>query len=210
MKLQIALDELTLDEGIELCKKIADHIDIIEIGTPLMMREGVHAVSALRREFPDKEILADSKIMDAGALEAGICFEAGADYCTVLGVTDNATISGCLESAKRCGKRVVVDMMCVGNLKERVEELEALGITDIAVHVGVDQQKAGITPLSELIRMKQFAKASRIYVAGGIGPDTVDEYVKAGADVCIVGGAIAHAGDPVEAAAFLKAASMRA
>ena len=35
MKLQIALDDVTLEGALELVKKVRDYIDIIEIGTPL-------------------------------------------------------------------------------------------------------------------------------------------------------------------------------
>lgn len=203
MKLQIALDEQTIEDGLELCEKVREYIDIIEIGTPFIMREGMHAVRAFRAKFPEKEILADAKVMDAGDAETEICFAEGADYSTVLGVTDLLTIKGCVDCAKRYGKKVVVDMICVENVEERVAQLEELGITDIAVHVGIDQQNAGRTPLQELIRLKNCAKKSAISVAGGISLDTVDQYIEAGADVCIVGGGIAHAKNPVAVAKAL-------
>ena len=36
MKLQIALDDVTLEGALELVKKVRDYIDIIEIGTPFV------------------------------------------------------------------------------------------------------------------------------------------------------------------------------
>lgn len=199
-KLQIAFDEFTLEESLALCEKVRDSIDIIEIGTPFIIEEGMHAVRAFREKFPEKEILADAKIMDAGELEAESCFKAGADYVTVLGVTDIRTIAGCVEAAKKYNKKIVVDMICVEDIDKRVQEIEAVGITDIAVHTGVDLQAAGRTPLEDLKQMKKSAKQSLISVAGGIKENTVDEYIKEGADVLIVGGGISHAEDPAEAA----------
>lgn len=206
MKLQIALDEVTIEQGLELCEKVRESIDIIEIGTPFIIEEGMHAVKAFREKFPEKEILADAKIMDAGELEAKTCFDAGADYVTVLGVTDILTVKSCVEIAKKCGKKVVIDMICVQDVEKRVEELEAVGITDIAVHTGVDQQAAGRTPLQDLAQMKACAKKSLISVAGGINLQTVDQYMELGADVVIVGGGIAHAADP---SAEAKAIAMK-
>ena len=55
----------------------------------------------------EKKILADTKIMDAGALEATSAFEAGADYVTVLAVTDLATVEDCLKAGRTYGKKVV-------------------------------------------------------------------------------------------------------
>lgn len=196
MKLQIALDEVTIKEGLELCNKVRESIDIIEIGTPFIISYGMEAVRAFRKEFPEKEILADAKIMDAGEYEAELCFAAGADYVTVLGVTDGLTIKGCVDVAKKMNRKVVVDMICVKDIPIRVAELEALGITNIAVHTGVDQQAAGRTPLDDLKLMKASAKKSLISVAGGIKYDTVDLYKNLGADVAIVGGGIAHAVNP--------------
>lgn len=199
-KLQIALDEFSLEESLALCEKVRDYIDIIEIGTPFIMREGMGAVRAFRERFPEKEILADAKIMDAGKMEAAICFEAGADYVTVLGVTDMGTIEGCLEAAKEYGGKIVADMICVENTEKRVAQLEAAGITDIAVHTGVDMQAAGRTPLDDLKQIKAWAKQSVISVAGGINESTVDIYMEAGVDILIVGGGISHAEDPETAA----------
>ena len=44
MKLQIALDEMTLGEGMALCEKVRKSIDIIEMGTPFLMKYGAFAI----------------------------------------------------------------------------------------------------------------------------------------------------------------------
>lgn len=200
MKLQIALDELSIEQGIELCRTVRGYIDIIEIGTPFIVREGLHAVRAFRREFPDKEILADVKIMDAGEAETAACLESGADYVTVLAVTDILTVRACVDTAKRYQGRVVADMICVAEMEKRIAELEEAGIRDIAVHTGIDQQRAGRTPLQDLCQMRACTGRSLLSVAGGINSDTAEQYKQAGADIVIVGGAIAHAADPAAAA----------
>ena len=200
MKLQMALDDISLVDALVLTQKVRDYVDIIEIGSPFIIDEGMRAVREFRRYFPEKEILADTKIMDAGDYEAELTFLAGADYCTVLGATDTRTVQGCLEAAKRYKKKVFVDMICVENVEERVAELEAIGVDCIGVHVGVDQQAAGITPLAALERMKKASKHSQISVAGGINAETAKKYGALGADIVIVGGGINHAKDPVAAA----------
>ena len=37
MKLQLALDTMSVADGIELMKKMEDHVDIIAVGTPMIM-----------------------------------------------------------------------------------------------------------------------------------------------------------------------------
>ena len=203
MKLQLALDDLSLEQAIALAERVRDHIDIIEAGTPLIYGYGMAAVRALKERFPEKLVLADMKIMDSGALETEEAMDAGADYVTVLGVSEDATVKNCLEAAARYGREVVVDMICVPDLPGRIRALEALGVQGLAVHTGVDQQAAGRTPLDDLRLMTACAKKAKISVAGGIRADTVAEYAAYRPEVVIVGGGILHAPDPVAAAAAI-------
>ena len=122
MKLQLALDDLNLEEALALTEKVREYIDIIEIGTPFVYQEGMNAVKIFKESFPEKEVLADMKIMDAGYYESEEALKVGADYITVLGVTDNLTIRGCIEAAEHYGKEVVVDMICVPDLPKRIRE----------------------------------------------------------------------------------------
>ena len=200
MKLQLALDVLTLEDALALTHKVRDHVEIIEMGTPFLLEYGMEAVRQFRAHFPEKVILADTKIMDAGALESESAFAAGADLVTVLAVTDTATIRACVELANRCNKKIVADMICVQDLVKRAEELEKLGVHGIAVHTGVDQQAQGRTPLEDLKTLRAVVRQAELFVAGGISLSTVSSYCEAGADVLIVGGAIANAEDPAEEA----------
>lgn len=200
MKLQLALDDITLEDAVTLLDKIHLYVDIIEVGSPFIIRDGMKPVRVLKERYPDCEILADTKIMDAGEYEAEETFLAGADYCTVLGVTDTRTIEGCVMAAKKYDKKVMVDMICVEDVPKRVREVEDAGIDFIGVHVGVDQQAAGVTPLEKLREMKECVKQSIVSVAGGINNDTVEAYKALNPEVIIVGGGINHAEDPVAAA----------
>ena len=192
MKLQLALDDITLDDAVELLDKVHTYVDIIEVGSPFIIEEGMRPVRIFKEKYPDCEILADTKIMDAGEYEA--------DYCTVLGGTDTLTIEGCVKAAKEYGKQTMVDMICVEDVPKRVKEIEAVGVDFIGVHVGVDQQAVGITPLEKLAEMKSCVEHSIVSVAGGINLKTIEEYKKLNPEVIIVGGGINHAEDPVAAA----------
>ena len=94
----------------------------------------------------------------------------------------------------------MVDMICVEDVPKRVKEIEAVGVDFIGVHVGVDQQAVGITPLEKLAEMKSCVEHSIVSVAGGINLKTIEEYKKLNPEVSIVGGGINHAEDPVAAA----------
>lgn len=206
MKLQLALDDITLESAIVLIDEVQEYVDIVEVGSPMIIEYGMVPVREFRARYPELEVLADTKIMDAGDYEAAQTFEAGAHYCTVLGVTDTLTIQGCLKAAARYGRGVFVDMICVTDIPRRVAELEAVGVSLLGVHTGVDQQAQGRTSLEDLVVMRAASKNSRISVAGGISVDTVASFVELGADVVIVGSGITHAADPVAAARDIHAA----
>ena len=155
------------------------------------------AVRVMKKEFPEKEILADLKIMDAGDYEAEEALKAGADYVTVLGVTDILTVKGCIDAANRYGKQVVVDMICVEDMPKKIAQMEEIQAHIIAVHVGADQQAAGREPLEDLKLMKECVKAAGVSVAGGINGKTISDYTALRPDIVIVGSGITHALDPV-------------
>ena len=204
MKLQIALDTLTLKECIELLDETKDYIDIVEVGTPFIIEKGMKPVKKFSKRYKDLEILADTKIMDAGELEAEIAFKAGADIVTVLGVTHDETVQGALKAAKKYGGKIMIDMIGVNNIEERAKELEDMGVDYICVHTAFDIQSTGHNPLEELKRVNKVITKSKTAVAGGVKLETVDEIVSEGVDVAVVGGAISNASDRVLAAKQIK------
>ena len=42
MKLQVAMDLLTTEDALELAGKVAEYVDIIELGTPLIKAAGLY------------------------------------------------------------------------------------------------------------------------------------------------------------------------
>lgn len=83
MKLQVAIDLADTKEMLRLAGKICHIADIIEIGTPMIMKEGMVPVYEARKHFPNTLILSDTKIVDGGSLEAAYACEAGADIVII-------------------------------------------------------------------------------------------------------------------------------
>lgn len=205
MKLQAALDTLTLEQCIDLLNKTKGSVQVAEVGTPFIIEQGMVPVRTLKSQFPAIEILADAKIMDAGLYEADKCFDAGADIVTVLGVAYDETIEGVVQSAKNHGKRVMVDMIGVKDLEQRTREIDAMGVDYICVHTAFDIQQEGNDPLEDLKTVNKVIKNAKSAVAGGVKLSTIDAIVAEGAEIIVVGGAICTAKDPAEAAKAFQA-----
>ncbi|VTO12879.1 putative hexulose 6 phosphate synthase [Klebsiella variicola] len=45
MKLQLALDEMPLSEALLFLDKVKESVDIVEVGTPFIIHEGLKAVT---------------------------------------------------------------------------------------------------------------------------------------------------------------------
>ena len=116
------MDVLTTDDALALAGKVAAHVDIIELGTPLIKAAGLSAITAIKAAHPDKIVFADLKTMDAGELEADIAFSAGADLVTVLGVAGDSTIAGAVKAAQKHGKGIVVDLIGVADKSARARD----------------------------------------------------------------------------------------
>ena len=203
IKLQLAMDILSLNEALHILDKIHDYIDIAEIGTPFVYRSGLEAIRKIRSEHPNLYILCDSKIMDAGAYESMEQYESGADCVSVLAVTDDATIKACIDTARKYGKELSVDTICVADLATRSRQIEEMGADIISVHTGVDQQMLGRTPIDDLKVVSDSTHKIKISVAGGINVNTVDDYMQYDPDVIIVGGGILSQEDPVTSARMI-------
>jgi 3-hexulose-6-phosphate synthase len=204
MKLQLALDLVNIPQAIEVVKEVEAFIDVVEIGTPVVINEGLQAVKEIKEAFPNLTVLADLKIMDAGAYEVMKASEAGADIVTVLGVTDDSTIKGAVEEARKQGSKILVDMINVKNLAQRTYEVDALGVDYICVHTGYDLQAAGESPFEQLRTIKKIVKNAKTAVAGGIKLDTLPDVVESQPDLVIVGGGITGQEDKKSVAAQMQ------
>lgn len=197
VKLQIALDS-DIDRALRMLEQVHPYIDIIEVGTPLIYREGMSGVRQIVEKYPKLDILADLKIMDAGEDEASIAFEAGAKWVTVMGVTHDETIKGAIKSARHYKGRVVVDMMQVQDITTRGKHLVDMGCDSLCVHTAYDLQSSHESPYRQLEQLREHLPSANLAIAGGVKLSTLDAILPFAPDVIIVGGAITRSNQPAE------------
>lgn len=204
--LQVALDFVDLDRALKCAQEaVAGGADWLEAGTPLIKSEGLDAVRALRQKFPERTIVADMKIMDAGRAELEAAAKAGANIVDVLGAAADATIAECVEAARNYGNKVIVDLISCPDPVTRARRIEQLGADYIAYHTAIDVQMQGGYTFDTL---KQVCAAVNIPVAaaGGIHSENAAEAVAAGARIIIVGGAINKSADAKAATEAIRRA----
>ncbi|WNQ11385.1 3-hexulose-6-phosphate synthase [Paenibacillus aurantius] len=204
MELQLALDLVDIPGAKQVIKDVEPYIDIVEIGTPVVINEGLRAVKEIKEAFPNLRVLADLKIMDAAGYEVMKASEAGADIVTILGASEDASIRGAVEEARKQGRQILVDMIAVKNLEQRAREVDELGVDYICVHTGYDLQAAGQNSFEDLRTIKRVVKNAKTAVAGGIKLESLPEVIQAEPDLVIVGGGITGQADQKAAASEMQ------
>ena len=120
MKLQLAIDLLDQKKR-KLAQEVEEFIDIVEIGTPIVINEGL-SVEHMSKSVTNTQVLADLKIMDASY---EVSRKIRCDIVTILGVSEDASIKSAIAEAHNNGKELLVDMIAVQNLEQR--ELDKMG-----------------------------------------------------------------------------------
>ena len=204
-ELQLALDVLSIDDALRVVSSVADLVDVIEAGTPLIKSEGIRCVARLRAEYPDLRIVADMKTIDTGAIDAAMAFDNGADAVIFQASAPQQTVKSVVEETRRRGKQCMIDSLGINDMVKFERLVEHSGADCAIIHTGIDEQRDGFRPLDRLKRIHRGAKLPRLAVAGGIGPDSVGPIVELLASgIVIVGTEISRAQNPRNVACRIR------
>ena len=202
--LQLAIDR---PESIYLLPQLRDLIDIVEVGTPLLKRFGISAIVTARELCPQVLVMADTKTVDGGKLEADMVFGAGASFMTVLSIASLATQAAAATSAREFGATVMLDTITESGKPELIPEgfLPAVGIDYVGVHAPVDARLAGDQSRDHIKAVERMhERGFRVSLAGGIGPADFDDVLRVEPEIIVVGSAITGAENPGRAAEWIR------
>jgi bifunctional enzyme Fae/Hps len=193
--LQVALDLVDMGKVAKVLKELPDndHL-IIEAGTPLIKKFGLGVISELRKLRPNAFIIADMKILDTGNLEARMAADASADAVVVSGLAPASTMEKAIAEARKVGIYSVVDMLNVQNPAKVIEKLK--NKPDIVeLHRAIDTEDTAHA-WGDIAAIKK-ASGGKLLVAtaGGVRVNVVQDALKAGADILVVGRAITASKD---------------
>ncbi|MCJ1989741.1 MAG: 3-keto-L-gulonate-6-phosphate decarboxylase UlaD [Lactococcus sp.] len=199
--LQVALDHSDLPSAIKAIKTVGDSVDIIEVGTILILQAGDQAVRCIRAMYPDKTIVADTKCADAGGTVAENVQKAGADWTTVICCATIPTMKAAAE------KIAAVQVELYGDWTYAQAQLWlAAGIRQVIYHQSRDALLAGETwGEKDLAKIQKLIDMGfQVSVTGGLDVDTLKLFKGMAVYTFITGRGITAAQDPAQAAtAFL-------
>lgn len=139
---QISLDLTSITEALDHAHKaVRAGVDWLEAGTPLILAEGLHAVEALHKEFPQYPIVADLKTMDGGYLEAEMMAKAGATHVVVMARAHPATLKAVVQAGKDYGVKVMGDDLGCLDKPAAARAMQDLGVDYVIHHVGYDERR---------------------------------------------------------------------
>lgn len=200
MKLQISFDSTNLNQALETAKKVDAHCDLFEIGSLTLFAFGVRAIEAFRQQFPQKPLVADTKIIDRGAEITELMAKGGADFLTVMGGTNKHVLHTVAQAASQTKTHIIFDLIDSSAPGQTAMDAQGFGAHAIVMHKPHDEGESlefldswsmvrGNTPLP-------------IFIAAKINRSNVDKIIALKPDGIIVGSAITQASDPVQEAQF--------
>ena len=194
-KVQLSLDLQTLADALPTAEiAVRAGVDWLEVGTPLILGEGLHAVKALHEKYPNHPIVADLKTMDAGYLEAEMMFKSGAAFVVVMGQAHEHTIREAVRAAKDYGRYVMGDIMLCPDKVAMAKRMEAMGVDVVIVHTGLDERHAeiGKSPLDDLKKVRP-AVTIPLQAVGGLSIEQAAQCPALGASLVVIGAPLAVA-----------------
>jgi len=195
---QISLDLIEIDEAVKTAEMaVRAGVDWLEVGTPLIIAHGMHAVRELRARWPQVPIVADLKTMDGGWLEAEVMAKAGASMVVVMGQAHSETVELVVKAGKDFGVKVMGDNMAMPDPVDGARRLEELGCDYVIHHIGFDfrnlRRERGLGAPTPLDRLKEVVAAVSVPVqaVGGLTLEQATDTPGYGAPLVVVGAPLA-------------------
>ncbi|MBQ1476960.1 MAG: orotidine 5'-phosphate decarboxylase [Erysipelotrichaceae bacterium] len=204
-KIQLALDCSNTEEAIRACQGgVVDEVDIIETGYCLIAQEGARVVKLFREMYPEKPLVADLKIVDAGAKIAGMLLEGRPDYTTILCACEKGTITGVRDEVEKRGLKTELQMELYGHWSfDDIPMWLESGIKQLTLQHSGDLP--GTWTPDEIAVLKKLTEYDvKVCAAGAIGYNELELFRGIPVDTFIFGRGIRGAADPAAEARRIK------
>ncbi|NLJ48567.1 MAG: hypothetical protein GX428_03135 [Candidatus Atribacteria bacterium] len=198
---QIALDILTKQEvRALLTPEILNTVDIVEIGTPLIIRYGLSIVEQIKDWTKGNKVLfADTKIADAGRWETNEAISAGANMVSVLAGASFDTLEEVRDTTQFNQAKMVIDIIDLSLSDEsKIKFINTLKPDYLCIHLATDVIKKGGSFLEFSSQFSNvFSRQLPLMAAGGIHSQNLMEILThIQPAIVVAGSSITKASDP--------------
>ncbi len=185
-RIQLALDLDNCEKALSIAHELNGYWDILEVGTSLLISEGLSCVRRMRNEFEQATILVDTKIIDNAGLIVKIACEAGADLVTVVSAAAERTIELAADTCHSYGCKILLD-----HLSNNWEDPAFLNKTNLEVdfiglHLPKDLQGSSRLGREKLEKAANSIKKP-LAVAGGIDHEIASEFSGYPVEIIVIG-----------------------
>lgn len=194
---QVALDVTDADEAVVLGEQaLAAGADWLEIGKPLVEFEGIKGVRRVCERFAGSYVLMDLMIIAAPERYVAAAAQCGASNVTVTALAPEVTVAAAMESGRRHGVAITVDLFNTPDPVAAARRAEQLGADYVMVHFGVDQKRERPegSPIDDLRRVVQAVGIPVSYATYDAAEAVAA--TAAGASVIVQGAPLISAADP--------------
>ena len=198
MKLQISFDIPEIEKAIEIAKEVADHCDVIEIGTILLYKYGQAAIERFHDALPDKALYVDTKIIERGKESALLFCSTKTAWISVVAGTYDEIIHAVSTATHSCSKKIMLDLIDSKSIGQSALDAQRLGADALLYHI-----PTGDSDLLAARERWDLVKGNTqlpIFIAGKITRDNFEEIRSYGAAGIVVGKAITESNNPQQEA----------
>ena len=194
MKLQISFDSIDLEQAIKVASKVKEYADILEVGALLIQKYGISAVEKFRKNFPEKELFADLRIIDQGKQSVELAVLAKANWVSVMSGTNKKAIFTACNTARNYNQKIMLDLIDSPSLGQSALEAESLGVDALLMHGSFDAED----PLEFLDNwdMVKGNTSLPIFISSQITKDNINSIINLQPEGLIIGSAITEAENP--------------
>lgn len=200
MKLQIAFDLFDLERCLEVAKQVESYADRFEIGAPLLYKYGIEAIKAFKKKFPEKELFAETQIVDRGKDLTSLYINEGVDWITVMAEVKQHVIHSVCTTAQKHKKFVMLDLLNTNHIGQSAMDARTLGVDALLFHTS-PEAKQSILAFDQW-EMARGNSDLPIYIASEINRSNINQILQLKPNGIIIGKAITESEDPAEEAKF--------
>ena len=195
MKLYIAFDLLDLEKCIQIAHIVEPYVDRFEIRSTLLYKYGIHAIEVFRKEFPDKELFVDTKIINHGKELSNLAFQAGADIISVMAGAPQHLIHAVCNHTHDQKKKILLDLLDTPLVGEAALTASSLGV-DGLIFYQAPEDAQGYAPDNKWLSVQENSSVP-IFIGSSITRNNIDAILLLNPAGIVLSKTITQAEDPL-------------